>query len=651
MNLSYTNDSVFIQRLTEIVKTNLGNEKFGVDELVQQSGLSPHIVRKRLKTISQKTISQFINEIRLQRAMEMLQQGTVTASEVAFKAGFGSATYFNNCFHDFYGYPPGEAKKRVIRLKEVENAISDPENIAPLEEKHRSPFRRKCMVASMTLFAVTLIVFLGYFKFFNGAGKNSLNTDPKISIAVLPFTNLSDSDENKYFTDGVMEDILSNLNRIISLSVTSRTSVEQFRQTTKGVLEIARELGVRYILEGSVQRNSDKVRVRVQLIDARRDRHILSETYDRKLDDIFFIQSDIAIQVANKLEAALSPEETERIEESPTRNTEAYSLYLKGRHFWYKRTREGFEKSIEFFTKAVEVDPAYALAWAGLGDAYLYLSWYDWFEPNQKEGFEKAKEMALKAVELDNSLAEVHVLLGNIFFWSEWKWKEAEDELSLAIKLNPNYSLAQWVYAELLDVLCKRREAREHLNRALELDPVFYLPYSTSAFLYYNDGIFIESIKECRKSIELNPDYGGGYTHGWESFFHIDSFPQAIEFLQKDLFVDYNHGYLKRKYHDSVNIVFTRKGMTGVFQWLLEDKNIQLNHQYSAKLCLMIGNKEEALKNLELGFEEHQRDMVRIISDYVFIDLRSDPRYLEIVRKMGLMDYYNKALSSGEMPQ
>ena len=285
-----------------------------------------------------------------------------------------------------------------------------------MEVKNEPIFRRNNIIALFALFAVALSAFLGFLAFLKEPGKNSGHTDQKISIAVLPFTNLSESPENKYFADGVMEDILSSLNRISSITVTSRTSVEKYRQTTKSVLEIAKELGVRYILEGSVQKSSDKIRVRVQLIDARRDRHILSESYDRELDDIFFIQSNISIQVASKLEAALLPEESVWIKESPTRNTEAYSLYLKGRHFWYKRTREGFEKSIEYFGKAVEVDPGYALAWTGLGDAYLYLSWYDGFEPNRKDGFEKAKEIALKAVKLDNSLPEAHVLLGNIFF-------------------------------------------------------------------------------------------------------------------------------------------------------------------------------------------------------------------------------------------
>lgn len=416
MNLALASDSEFIKRLTEIVETNLSDENFGVDELVRLTGLRSHIVRQRIKTISQKNISHFINEIRLQAAMEFLQQGTMTASEIAYRVGFGSATYFNNCFHNYYGYPPGEVKKRVALLTEAENNGRDAGN-APQEEIIRPFYRNKIRIASFALLVIAVLTLLVYFTFFNELGKNAIHKDKKITIAVLPFKNLSESPENKYFADGIMEDILSNLNRISSLSVTSRTSVEQFRETTKSVLEIAKELGVRYILEGSVQTDGNKVRIRLQLIDARRDRHILSETYDKELKDIFFIQSNIAIQVAAKLEATLSPEETQRLKESPTRNAEAYTLYLKGRYFWYKRTREGFEKSIEYFSKAIEADSGYALAWAGLGDGYFYLAWYDWYEPGQEKGFEKAKEITLKAIKLDNTLAEAHVLLGNVCYW------------------------------------------------------------------------------------------------------------------------------------------------------------------------------------------------------------------------------------------
>jgi TolB-like protein/AraC-like DNA-binding protein len=646
MNLALTSDKEFIQKLTEIVEANLGDEKFGVKELAKLAGVNQSSISNRLNRISGKSLSQFIMEVRLRQAMQILSKGDITAAEAAFKVGFGSSTYFHKCFREHYGFPPGEVKKRGPLFKYADNNRPDTENIASEEVKNKPPFRRKIQIALFTLSAVALLAFLGFLAFFNEPGKNSGHADQKISIAVLPFVNLSDSPENKYFADGVMEDILSNLNRISPISVTSRTSVEKYRHTTKGVLEIARELGVRYILEGSVQKSSDKVRVRVQLIDARRDKHILSETYDRELKDIFFIQSNIAIHVANKLKAVLSSEETKRIEESPTRNVEAYSLYLKGRHFWYKRTREGFEKSIEYFTKAVETDPGYALAWAGLGDGYFYISWWNWYDPGRKEGYEMARKCALKALELDNNLSEAHVLMGNIYFWYEWNWQEAENEMSLAVQLNPGYYMAHWVFAELLDVLGRRREARYHINRALELDPVFYFPYHTSDLLYYNDGNFKNAVEEAKKALELNPDFTEPYGRIWQSYFHMDSITQTLQYLQMLTHSIDVRNKTNMNSGDSIRFYFNEEGMTGVLQWLTS-----YYYKKSPEIFIMAGQKEEALKLLEKYFEIHDRDLVRIISRYDYKYLRSEPRYLEIVRKMGLMDYYTKALASGQLPQ
>lgn len=211
--------------------------------------------------------------------------------------------------------------------------------------------------------------------------------------------------------------------------------------------------------------------------------------------------------------------------------------------------------------------------------------------------------------------------------------------------------MAHWVYAELLDVLGKRSEARVHINRAIELHPIFYLPYCTSALLFFNDGNFLESVVDCRKAIEMNPDYGGGYNHEWQAYFHLDSMTLAVDCLKKMLFADYNIGFLKTKYFESIDEVFSRRGMPGVLHWLIEAEELERAFEFKAKLFTMIGDKEQALKNLELGYEMHDRDMVRIISDYDFIDLRSEPRYMAIVKKMGLLEYYNQALASGELPQ
>ena len=344
MNLTFANDKEFYERLCEIVLANLGNEKFGVKELALFAGMSQSYIRRRLRKVSKQSVSRFICEIRLKQAEKLIRESDRTAAEVAYQVGFGSASYFYKCFHEFYGFPVGELKRKSI---EAEEKAKPAKEKGLLTDDKPAPGRKNRILSFAILIVGAVLLSIGIYSLFirdsASFGKGWLNRQDK-SIAVLPFKNLSADLENLYFTDGVVEDILSHLNNISQLKVTSRTSVEQYRESAKNVRDIATELGVRYILEGSVQRDGSNARVRIQLIDAHRDLHILSETYDRELSEIFKIQTLIAKQVAEELEAVLSPKERKLLERIPTTNTEAYQLYLKGRFFWSKRTREGFEK-------------------------------------------------------------------------------------------------------------------------------------------------------------------------------------------------------------------------------------------------------------------------------------------------------------------
>lgn len=429
MNLNLAHDKDFINGLTEVVITNLSDENFGVEKLVAISGLSHNIIRHRLKSINGKTISQFINEVRLQKALEMLQQSNTTASEVAYKAGFSSPTYFNTCFHDHFGFPSGEAKRRF------QENHAEPAGIKPSENnndvsKHIKTGKRKKRTRKTVIYSVlgtlTFFVFswFVYSEFISDKPLTSFEKQEK-SIVVLPFKNLSDNEDNQHFADGITEDILNNLNNINELRVISRTSAERYRESTKSAPEIAKELGVNFILEGSVQVYQDKVKIMVQLIDAKRDKHLFSEKIEKEMTDIFLVESSIAEQVADKLQTTLSAKEIEKIKKIPTTNTTAYNAYLMGRFTWNKRTEEGVNKSLEYFHKAVELDSAYALAWAGLADGYFIASWYNWYF-QKKEGYANAKKYALKALEIDKNLCEAHAVLGALFMWEDWNWIDAK---------------------------------------------------------------------------------------------------------------------------------------------------------------------------------------------------------------------------------
>ena len=336
----------FIKKLREITLANISNENFGVNELAKNAGLNHSYLSQRLHKITNKSVSRFISEVRLEKAAEMLRNEGVTAAEAAYKVGFGSATYFNKCFHDFYGYPPGDLRKGS-HLEPIDEIAKS--ELIDKKGRHFLKWNKKALKISLAAILVIMLFVSVWYFLINKNGSTvalKLSKNDK-SIAVLPFKNLSNEKENQYFADGVMEDILNLLYRVGEFRVVSRTSVEQFRGSTQSSPEIAKKLGVNFILEGSVQRYGNKVRINVQLIDARHDRQILSEKYDREFADIFAIQSGIAKQVAGHLETVLSPNEQKQIEKVPTQNIEAYNLYLMGRFLWNRRTGEGIKKSIE----------------------------------------------------------------------------------------------------------------------------------------------------------------------------------------------------------------------------------------------------------------------------------------------------------------
>ena len=280
------------------------------------------------------------------------------------------------------------------------------------------------------------------------------NDIPSKSIAVLPFDSLSEDKSNAYFAEGVQDEILTRLAKVADLKVISRTSTQRFKSAPSDLRDIAKQLGVMNVLEGSVQKASDQVRVNVQLINALTDAHLWADTYDRKLTDIFAVESEIAKTIADTLQAKLSGSEQHAIAARPTENTEAHQLYLKGRFFWNKRTGNDLKKSIDYFQQAIAADPNYALAYAGIADAYVFLPGYTAGAP--RDCYPKAMAAAKKALELDDTLAEAHTTLGVVLLRSG-KAEESIPHFSIAIRLRPDWAVAR----ENL----KRAEEQIHMRR------------------------------------------------------------------------------------------------------------------------------------------------------------------------------------------
>jgi len=520
--------------------------------------------------------------------------------------------------------------KATIEEKKYERKRTDNSG----EYTHKPKNRLKLLLSG--LFMVFVIVVVALFVLHNVGDRKQAADLEKLekSLAVLPFENLSSEEEQLWFSDGITDVIINQLSKISDLRVLGRTSTLKYRKDQKSISEIGAELGVNFIIEGTVQRQENKMRISVQLIRVLNEGHIWSDLYDREWKDIFDVQSDIAKRIAEELKTVLSPEEKEQIENSRTKNPEAYNLYLKGRFFWNKRTEEGFKKSVEYFEKSVAEDPDYALAYAGLADAYFLITWYGWY--SQMEGFARAKKFTLRALEIDKNLAEAHATLGSLISWSEWKWEEARKELLLAIKLNPDYLMAHSYYSELLDIFRQNDEARKQINLALELDPFFPMVNSLSGLFYYNEGKYEESLDEYRKVHELDPDNIRAYWKCFNIYLLQGENLKAVEALQKIMLMDTS----TVRNVTVVKDVYNKSGVSGLLNWLIESelKNPKISPVSLASWYAIINRKEEALEWLEKAMEERSPSIPRINNDPVFDNLRSEPGFKAIIKKMGLSD-------------
>src|SRR5438093_9775958 len=357
-----------------------------------------------------------------------------------------------------------EAPPEGIKRTEVADAM--PVSAATRRKKHAWIY----VVVIAAAISVALF-FLGRYTAGNKSVASVPNELPAKSIAVLPFDNLSRDPDNAYFAEGVQEEILTRLAKVADLKVISRTSTQRFKSAPSDLREIAKQLGVMNIVEGSVQKANDQVRVNVQLINAMTDAHLWADTYDRKLIDIFSVESEIAKTIADTLQVKLSGSEKQMMAAQPTTDTTAYELYHKGRSLWEKRSGDNIPKAISFYEQAIAHDPNYALAYAGLADAYILLPYYT--ATAQRDVSGKAKDAALKALRLDPNLAEAHAAVGKVLNFAEIDLAGSIREFQRAIELKPNYATAHhWLGAGPLVDLGQFEDAIAHGKRAIELDPL-----------------------------------------------------------------------------------------------------------------------------------------------------------------------------------
>jgi TolB-like protein/Tfp pilus assembly protein PilF len=455
------------------------------------------------------------------------------------------------------------------------------------------------------------------------------------SIAVLPFANLSAEKDNEYFSEGLTEEIIMNLSKLQMLKVITRGSAMRYVREGKTHKQTASDLGVQYLLEGSVRRYGGDLRITAQLIDAFRDEYIWVETYRGTMKDIFDIQEKVASEIAQALQIRLSPDEKQNLKKRFTENTGAYQLYLQGRFFWNKRSEEGLKTAIRYFEQAIERDPHYALAWAGIADSYSLLG--EFGNISRKELYPKAEAAVNKALEIDNGLAEVHTSLASLLMYRKWDWANSEKEFKLALELNPNYATAHHWYSQWFLNMGRLEESLRMISRAAELDPISQAILKDHGLALYYNRQYDEAIEMATKTLELDPNYAAAHRLLSLAYQANGAFDEAMIENEKWGALTGNKVEvtvtLAQLYAVSGRPDEARRLIDGV-----QRENLMID-QISRGLALVytaLGEIDLAFEHLEKSYERHEESILTLKVDPKLDPLRSDPRFTVLLRKIGI---------------
>ena len=454
------------------------------------------------------------------------------------------------------------------------------------------------------------------------------------SLAVLPLENLSGDPTQEYFADGMTEELINNLAKIDSLKVISRTSIMQYRGVHKRLPQIARELNVDAVLEGSVLWSGDRVRISTQLIQGATDNPLWSHSYESDLSDVLGLQRDVARATAEEILVALTPQQDALLTRSRRVTPGTLEAYLRGRYFWNKRNAEGFQKGLEYFRKAMDQDPNYAPAYSGLADSYLMLVQYGLMPA--REGFPKAKSAATKAVELDDTLAEAHTSLASVREDYDWDWAGAEKEFRRAIALNPGYATAHQWYAEFLAEMGRFDEALDHGTRARDLDPLSLMANSALGEILYESRQYGRAIEQLHKALDLDPSFGEAHRMLGQCYLQQSRYKEAIVEFEKALTLSGGSPQCAVL----LGRAYAMSGRRRKAQEILENLKSQSRHTYVSpddlsQLYSSLGDKDEAFRLLQQAFDQRLPSMVNLKVDPSVDELRPDERFQQLLHRVG----------------
>ncbi len=456
-----------------------------------------------------------------------------------------------------------------------------------------------------------------------------------VSIAVLPFADISPEHNNQYFSDGLTEEIIIRLSKLKKVKIISRASVMNYQRAGKTMKQIASELGVSYVLEGSVRKNGSALRITTQLIDAKQDSYLWADKYNGTMDDIFDIQESVAVKIVKAFKMRLSPSEKRNLKQRGTQKTDAYQLYLKGRFFWNKRNQEGMQLAIKYFEQAIEIDSQYALAWAGIADSYNLLGEYGTI--SRKELYPKAKEAVKKALKYDNNLAEAHTSLASLLMLDEWDWKNSFQEFRTAIKLNSNYVTAHHWFAEWFSFNGNTNKAIQEISIAVELEPLSPAILKDKGMTLYYARRYDDAIDFAKRALELNKEFGSAHRLLSLAYQEKGLLNDAIK--ENQLWNDFTHNDLE------ASITLARcYALAGKKEEAIDlIKNIDLEDLENENLFrgiaivyIALNQKDLALKYLEKGIEKKAGSMCLIKVDPKLEPIYNEPEFKLLLEKVGL---------------
>lgn len=540
-----------------------------------------------------------------------------------------------------------QSSDMVIERRTVARIITEEEEVANGGGVFEPALEPKALLASgkkevnrrrsLTLVAVlVLLVGLTFALAYAWSSRKSQETKTVAtvrSLAVLPFKPIGAGEEDEYLGLGMADALITKLSNIRKINIRPTSAVRKYDAPDQDPVAAGRELRVEAVVEGGVQRVGDRIRVTVQLVSVRDGTPLWAEKFDERFTDIFAVQDRISEQVARSLPLSLSSAEKEMLSKRYTANSEAYQLYLKGRYFSDKRTEEGLKRGLEHFQQAIDLDPNYALAYAGLADSYILLSMYGALPP--KESLPRAKAMATKALEIDEKLAEAHISLAFARMTNDRDWSGAEVEFKRAIELNPNHATAHHWYAEYLASVKRHDEAIAEIERAQELDPVSLIVHTEVGRHFYYARQYDRAIEQLRKAVEMDPNFARAHQYLGRTYVKKGMYEEAVAECQKAWQLDNTPRTL-----GFLGYAYAVSGKRGAAQKVIEELKGESKRRYVSPYWIAVvyaglGDTDGALEWLERLYEERSGFLIFLKVEPIFDSLRSDPRFADLLRRAG----------------